>query len=399
MKPILHVWPQEPQIVEAQLTVSAVVELGEQRWTLWYRLPGVHQDCLSPNQDPFAVATVLMAMKRARQLKIHGTVAPSLLRNLEEFQAIWGSWLPQRLTPVPMQADVEQELAVSPPDRPAIATFSGGVDSCYTAFVHGQGRAGRRQESLQAGLLIHGLDIDLKQTAVFDQAVARSQRILDSLGLPLIAMTTNFRAALDIDWQMGYATALASALMMLQGRFRVGLIPSSYSYSAQRFVAGSNPLSDRWLGSDGFAIVHDGAANQRWQKISAIADWPEAMAHLRVCWEGPQTLYNCGRCEKCIRTILSLRLLGRELPPCFPEEVTLEAIRRIRVKGGQLGELQDLLTLAQSQNVQAAWVRTLASTLRHNRCRNQWADRLAPIKKQWRQLKGTYSTRKTLGTL
>jgi hypothetical protein len=388
MKPILHVWPQEHQIVEAQLTVSAVVELGEQRRTLWYRLPVVHQDCLSPNQDPFAIATVLMAMKRASQLVIHGTVSPSLLKHLEEFQAIWASWLSAKLSPVRMQADTEQEPDV-PPDlrRPAIATFSGGVDSCYTAFIHGRGLVGRRQEALQAGLIVHGLDIPLKQTAAFGQAVSRGQHILASLDIPLIPLVTNFRQALDIDWQMGYATALASALILLQGRFRVGLIPSSYSYGTQRFVAGSNPLSDRWLGSDHFEMVHDGAAHNRFQKISAIADWPDAMAHLRVCWEGPQQDYNCGRCEKCIRTMLSFRLMQRPLPSCFAEDVSLRQIRRLRVRGGQLGELQDLLALAHAQNVQAPWVNTLASTIRRNAFQNGLEERLAPLKAQLRSLK------------
>ena len=36
------------------------------------------------------------------------------------------------------------------------------------------------------------------------------------------------------------------------------------------------------------------------------------MKHLRVCWENRGSAYNCGLCEKCLRTLVNLRVVGAE---------------------------------------------------------------------------------------
>lgn len=36
------------------------------------------------------------------------------------------------------------------------------------------------------------------------------------------------------------------------------------------------------------------------------------MEHLRVCWKNPDGAFNCGECEKCLRTRTNLRAGGAE---------------------------------------------------------------------------------------
>src|SRR5262249_59102310 len=44
-----------------------------------------------------------------------------------------------------------------------------------------------------------------------------------------------------------------------------------------------------------------------------------APGSLRVCWENPDGAYNCGRCEKCLRTMINLLIAGAlDRCPTFP---------------------------------------------------------------------------------
>lgn len=98
--------------------------------------------------------------------------------------------------------------------------------------------------------------------------------------------------------------------MLLQNEHTDGLIASSEPYSSLLLPWGSNPITDRLMSSDSFSIVHDAAAVTRNQKVRAISTWKEATRSIRVCWQGEHMDRNCGRCEKCIRTILNFRVMG-----------------------------------------------------------------------------------------
>jgi hypothetical protein len=64
--------------------------------------------------------------------------------------------------------------------------------------------------------------------------------------------------------------------------------------------------------TDRFQIVHDGAEVSRAAKIARILEWDRELVlkHLRVYWETRGGPTNCGRCTKCVRTAVVLRVLG-----------------------------------------------------------------------------------------
>ncbi|MDA0867563.1 MAG: hypothetical protein O2890_14380 [Cyanobacteria bacterium] len=377
MKPTLQVWPQERQYSDDTVTVSARLELGTQSHTLWFQVPRAYETALAPNSDAFAVATVLLAMKKASQLIIHGEVSPTLLRNLEEFQAAWASWVPS-LAEIPIVAEAERELVLHRQPA-AIAAFSGGVDSSYTVFRHGTARLGRRTQPLKAGLFVHGFDIPLDQPDVFDRARQRATAMLSSLDLATVPMATNFRTVMDprIPWETSFGTAIAARLTLLQGQFDTGLIASSYSYSTLSFPYGSNPVTDPLLGSQGFALIYDGADQRRLGKVQTLMDWPAALEQVRVCWQGAEKDRNCCECEKCIRNILTFRLAGAGLPPCFDQDVTDQQIRSLRLKGGSLDALMSLQEMAQQQGITAAWVKATTTAI-HRSQRQIWLKQRLP---------------------
>lgn len=301
-------------------------------------------------------------MRQCSNVIIHGEASPSLLKNLVQFQAIWSAWRPQCFHQVPITADVEKEARVPPGMERAIASFSGGVDSCFTAFRHRRERCGREQTNLEAGLMVHGFDISLKDSA-FENAVARSKSMLADLGMICIPMATNFREVMSLDWENIFGSGLASCLHLFQGHYHTGIIASSHSYHEKIFDYGSNPLTDRLLSSQSFEIVHDGACYRRAEKILTIIEWPEALKNLRVCWEGKHADRNCGRCEKCVRNILNFRIARAGLPPCFPQDVSNLQIIATKLKPTSFEIWKTLLVRAKAAQINEPWLLAVRATL------------------------------------
>jgi hypothetical protein len=98
------------------------------------------------------------------------------------------------------------------------------------------------------------------------------------------------------------------------GFFGRVLIGSTLAYE-ELGPEGTHPLSDHWWSGDMCEIVHDGAEARRSRKIDVIASHPVALAHLRVCWRLDTSAYNCGMCEKCVRTMIGLHLAGATSGP------------------------------------------------------------------------------------
>jgi len=370
MKRQIHLWREEALQADGEVTVSVTIEHPEQsRKRLWYRLHLDYSSFITPSFDPFVVATLLMAMSQSTDLVVHGEVSPSLLQNLAEFQAAWTCWCPGKYQSIAILAEVEREQPQSNISK-AISAFSGGVDSCFTAFRHRKADSGRVQRPLKAGLMVHWIGRPLKQQQVFNLTTQKSKAMLNSLGMELIPMATNFREVMPHNWDDFHGSAIASCLMLLQLGYTTGLIASSDPYNALNLPYGSNPITDPLLSSNAFQIVHDGAAFSRIQKIREIACWREALDSLMVCWEGSQADRNCGRCEKCIRTILGFRVMGIALPACFEQDVTNEQILSINaVKKSQLIELYPILEAAKAANISESWVTALEKAIQRNQRR------------------------------
>lgn len=364
----IGVWIEQPKISAEALTLSATLELPSRgREVLWYRVPLEHQSLLTQGHDPFVLGTLFMAMRTASDLEIHGEVSPSLLRNLEEFQAAWVCWKPNYYSKIEIRADLEREQPLASGSPAAISAFSGGVDSCFTVWRHRIGRCGRLRQNLEAGLLVHGLDIPLEQPEVFGRAAANAKLMLNSLDVKLLSMATNFKQV-GGDWEDVFMAGIASCMVWYQSGYSVGLIGSSQPYHTLALPWGSNPITDWMLSSDQFQFIHDGAAYIRTEKVREIAQWPEVLQHLRVCWAGDTLDRNCGRCEKCIRTVLNFRAVGLSRPACLPYEVSDEQILNLSgMHEALLGEFVHILLTAKDAGVTASWVDALERCVKQNR--------------------------------
>jgi lipid II:glycine glycyltransferase (peptidoglycan interpeptide bridge formation enzyme) len=116
--------------------------------------------------------------------------------------------------------------------------------------------------------------------------------------------------------------ALASVGLLFQHLFHKVLIPATFSY-ADLPPWGSHPLLDPLWSTEVTDFEHDGAEATRVDKAAYISRHETAMRWLRVCWTAYMSHlydwgwltstnrpYNCGRCGKCLTTMVNLRAAG-----------------------------------------------------------------------------------------
>ena len=196
-----------------------------------------------------------------------------------------------------------------------------------------QGDVDRRITHL---LFVHGFDIPLPAVDLYANVADHLRQLAAVLGMELILCSTNLRTLTDraLDWGLhAHGAALASVAICLSQGLRVAFIPASHTY-ADGFPWGSHPTLDPLWSTQTMEIVHDGCEANRVQKVQRqIAHSSVALDHLRVCWQNRRSLYNCGECEKCIRTMINLRVCD-VLERCrtFPSTLDLNLVKNVVIR-------------------------------------------------------------------
>jgi hypothetical protein len=312
--------------------VSVSIELGEEKNEVWFRLPA--SDVASPNETLLA-STLFPAMREGRPLQIRRPISPRLLGNAPTIQKIFRSW-DSRSQEIVIDA-TPAELAGSNPGPGVGCFFTGGLDSFYTLLKH--------KVEITHLVFVHGFDVSINDLPLRAKVSESLRDVAAKLQKPLIEVETNLREFSDryVNWYFYHGAALAAVGLLLSWRFRKMFIAASRTY-ADIIPVGSHPLLDPLWRTETIEFAHDGCEATRIEKAAAIASNDIALKHLRVCWENLGGAYNCGRCEKCLRTMASLRTVG-VLQRCstFESPLNLEALAHLEVEENHRTHLEDNL--------------------------------------------------------
>lgn len=281
--------------------VECTVDFGMQGSTqLYFR---AEQPVLQGNTSAVLSAVLLPCMKLMTDCHIKGAVSRRLLQSTETIQNIFNGWDPG-FNKITISADsVVDDPGFPDEERGVGSFFSGGIDSLYTLAEH--------RDEVDTLVLIHGFDIDLDDSALWQQVTEHLGAFARDTGKTLIEIETNLGVFLRkyVGWSFGHGPALAAVGHLLSPRLRRMYIPGTHTL-ADDVAWGSHPAVDPLWSSESLEFVHDGETVTRVQKTERVAAWPEAMQCLRVCWKNTGGAYNCGRCSKCLRTMVTLQMIA-----------------------------------------------------------------------------------------
>jgi len=285
-----------------------------------------------PPADGALPATLLSAMSRGGPLRLEAPVSARILRNQREFQAIqrlWSSRWPREPHPLQeVEVSAPSRVAGGPAEKGRIATFfSGGVDSWATILGNPE---------VTDLIFVRGLDLVPgwpQHRELADEVEARLRATAPELGLPLHVVTTDVRTFSDplLRWESFCPSVEAAIALFFEPLFERVLIANDSEYGRQAQVGASWQIDHLWS-SEGLTIEDWGGRFGRVERLRRIADHPLVQKTLRVCWMNPDGAYNCGRCGKCLATMIGLEAIGaRGKIRTFPAELDLGPLRDYRI--------------------------------------------------------------------
>ncbi|HWP83846.1 MAG TPA: hypothetical protein VNN17_01530, partial [Terriglobia bacterium] len=293
-----------------------------------------------------------MAMNEPLEIEDAAPVSPKLLQAADQVQEVLHCWEPL-LAKIPICC----RLAEAKRGSDAVGSFfSGGVDGSYTFARHA--------DEISHLVFIRGYDIPHDNQSVFATAqeeygefarrggkrlafvdTNRQQLNRDLLG-PLVGKKNGFTSRHIIACRSQSSGTIMASVGLALG-FPRFYIATGVTYCDMSPYAGLSPVLDRLWRTEATEFIHDGMEAHRNEKLAYLFRVPELMKFLRVCRQGGA--YNCGRCSKCLRTMIPLRLLGLSAPT-LPPLRSLRPLRKLWVHGPEeLLFYEDNLRLAEQK--------------------------------------------------
>ena len=285
---------------------------------IFFEVPREFGDGLSTDPESFAVGCAAPAMSYGeRRLAIEGSLCPRVRDGLRGIGALLRGWHGESFAPISIEPS-EGFRARTPAASPRSALFlSGGIDSLHTLASNRTDFPTDHPASFRDALLVRGFSFFPPDTShaedVWRRSAACVRTLASTAGISAIPITTNLRE-IEPDFELFaryFILLLASVAHALARRVTSVSIAGDLEI-AHLLAWGSHPLFHALAGSSAVDVVEVGGERTRLEKARALARHPEYLESVVVCQEGPLPgeTPNCGRCEKCVRTLVALMIAG-----------------------------------------------------------------------------------------
>lgn len=284
-----------------------------------FRIPAEHYDAgMEQNASPHLLAMLMPVMRVGGQLRVSAALDQQLVRNLDAFMHYWVRWCPEFFRRVEIVPDQWQSVDADEDGEPGlISCFSGGIDSWYSCLRV----AADEGVPLKSLLFLHGHDLDFHQLDQFHGLADNYEKTLQMRSLNMIRVETNAQETakkFQLSWpKMAHGIQLAAALHLFSHRHTLASIPSSDIVSTLIYPWGSNPVTDPLLSSSRMTVCYHDCQVSRFAKILEVVQHDDVLGSLRVCYKSDAEPLNCGRCVKCLSTIMMMHVAK---PNCWKKD-------------------------------------------------------------------------------
>jgi hypothetical protein len=316
---------------------------------LYYEAGPPLADALEATPEAFVLPAFPVALwEGERRLKVEGALDTTLAAGLGQAATLLASWY-ERCGSLTLEP-VNGFRAVRPGSKSrAVALFSGGVDALAMLRENRRLVPLDHPHSIRTVVYAFGFSFldrpdgveDPRMRARYEAQARRMEALGERLGFTLVRLDTN---VLRLDarnreafYETGCSAAFLAPLVASPGYVTDALIASDGEGGRVHTPHGSHPLLDIHYSTGAVRVHHTQPQVTRTDKLGLIADWEPAYDMMQVCFGSPDLppeTVNCGKCEKCIRTMVGL-VAWNALPrfTAFPhDDVTPEMIDAIRIR-------------------------------------------------------------------
>ncbi len=276
-----------------------------------------YENDFSANPHAFLVGCLLPALYYGeKRILVNGEICPFLKEGLHVAMNLLKDWTKGQYNPLKIEGKTSSGAGM-PVKHRAGMVMSGGMDSLAALRLNREHYPRTHPGYVKDCFFLHGFDIGGvvergMKYHVFERAKEAILNITNDAGAQLIPVYTNIRHLCDkrdLWLDSFFGAVLAGIAHSFSSRIDMMFIGSSYDIP-NLHPCGSHPLLDPEYSSYNMRIRHRDYELSRMEKIKIVSKWGVAFDNFRVCLANVPDRLNCGKCEKCVRTMTELTALG-----------------------------------------------------------------------------------------
>ncbi len=296
--------------------VSAEFHASEHKDVLWFKLDAKYQDyVVTERGDAFLIGLLLYAMARGEDIHIDCPISEKLYYNLSNYLIPAISLANPKLRPVKVIPTRRENTSIN--TGKAVGTgFSGGVDSfstIYSHLVNPQCPSSYRITHLTFfNIGSHGDFGGETAQVLFNERLAILKGYPLECGLDYVVIDSNISDILQRNFEETHTIRSMAPVLLLQRLFQTYYYSSTFRMDEFKLTTFDMSLYDilitAMLSTESVDIYSTGCQFTRVEKTAMIAEYEPTWRYLNVCVcrNG-----NCSTCFKCMRTLLTLDILGK----------------------------------------------------------------------------------------
>lgn len=306
----------QPEVIDTSTgtRLQAVFEVDGNQRELWYEVEKKYKNYLTYERaDAFVVGLFLLALRKGYDIRVKGAISKRLFYTLNNYLLPLTSEV-RSFNKIKLHCD---EILSDPiPNQGAVGTgLSCGIDSFSTIYSHLNENCPddyRITHFTFFNVGSNGMLGGEKARKLFNKRVELVKPCADELGKELITLDSNISEILEQNFYETHTYRNLSACLTLQKLFHVYYYSSAYSLKYFELKPGSCGHYDIFnmsmLSTESLQFFSTNPYETRVDKTRLVSQYKPAAKYLNVCLVDGK---NCGGCEKCVRTLFTLEVLGK----------------------------------------------------------------------------------------
>ena len=301
---------RKPTITENgdRCRLLATLDMDGQTKELWYDVDkGLRQYLVDDRCDAFVVALLVYAMKKNHSIKCEAFLSAKLYYSLREHLIPFLCNINKELSPITIDAELSTDVYEG---ATHIGTgISCGIDSLSTIINHGINEDIKDYQIDTLTLFNSGYyGLGEESSRRFREYQAQSISFSDKFSYDFLEVDSNLGDFLVYRFNSQFAYLTCSVVLALQKYFKKYFFASSYPFHRMEPNFASTGYYEvlilQSLSTETVEFYSGCCEMTRTEKTKLVYDNPEIFDYIYPCVSG-KLGKNCGRCEKCIRGILT----------------------------------------------------------------------------------------------
>lgn len=306
----------KPEIIKTEkgARLQTLFTINGSEEILWYEVEEKYSEFLTVERaDAFLVGLFLLAFKNGHDIEVLAPVSERLYYTLNTYL-------------FPLIAEIRgvktikvycKDIVVDPfPNAGAVGTgLSCGIDSFSTIYNHLVDECPEDYKITHFTFFNVGSNGGLggdKARELFQKRAELVRPCAQELGKELLTLDSNISEVLQLGFYETHTYRNISACLALQKLFKVYYYSSSYSMKYFDLKPNSCGHYDIFnmsmLSTENINFFSSCPHHTRVEKTRMVSNFEPAYKYLNVCLVDGE---NCGGCEKCVRTLFTLEILGK----------------------------------------------------------------------------------------